>query len=97
MSENTTLWKICMNCCLLKTIKKEDTKTGEIHEHNYSCYECLDKIAKQRLLVFEGLLEIGILDLLPAEDVKADKELDMIEKMWNIIIKLRNRKRSPSI
>lgn len=95
MRENATLWKICMNCCLLKTIKKEGAKTGEIHEHNYSCYECLDKMAKQRLKVFEGLQEIGILDF--KEDIKADKELDMIEKMWNIIIKLRNRKRSPSI
>jgi hypothetical protein len=91
----STLWKICISCSLLKTIRKEGSKTGEIHEYNYSCYECLDKLAKQRQTVFEGLQEIGILDF--PEDVKADKELDMLEKMWNIILKLRNRKRRPSI
>jgi hypothetical protein len=95
MSETATLCKICISCCLPKSIRKEEMKTGEIHEYNYSCYECLNKLRKQRLSIFEGLQEIGILDF--EEDVKADKELDMIEKMWNIIIKLRNKKRSPSI
>lgn len=87
--------KICMNCCLPKTIKKEDVKCdGErtakvfhlIHEYNYSCYECLEKI-RNRLLVYQGLKEVGILELIPPEDKKVDEELDRIEKLWDIYLK----------
>jgi len=43
--------KICMMCCLSKPIKKEnDNKpcVNCIHEYNYSCYECLDNMQKER-------------------------------------------------
>jgi hypothetical protein len=75
-----------MNCCLPKTIKKEDTTTGLIHEYNYSCYECLEKI-RNRLLVYQGLKEVGILELIPPEDKKVDEELDRIEKLWEAKLK----------
>lgn len=38
-------------CCLSKPIKKEnDNKpcVNCIHEYNYSCYECLDNMQKER-------------------------------------------------
>jgi hypothetical protein len=78
-----------MNCCLPKTIKKEDVKCDGlnlIHEYNYSCYECLEKI-RNRLLVYQGLKEVGILELIPPEDKKVDEELDRIEKLWDIYLK----------
>jgi hypothetical protein len=97
-----------MNCCLPKTIKKEDVKCDGlnlIHEYNYSCYECLEKIKGTRRSsltpyyqgkgkekpqvcpVYQGLKEVGILELIPPEDKKVDEELDRIEKLWDIYLK----------
>lgn len=47
--------KKCMICSLIKPIRKEDdpVKTmndDQIHEYNYICYTCLDKLEKERQL-----------------------------------------------
>ena len=59
--------KMCMTCSLLKPIRKEDEKRNfynpnQIHEYNYSCYECLDKLKqKETDLLYQQLKSIGIL------------------------------------
>jgi len=35
--------KKCIVCKKEKIVKFEDSKNGEIHEYNYSCYSCLEK------------------------------------------------------
>ena len=67
-----------MVCCLTKEIKKEDGikkinngMNGEgrstlIHEYNYSCYECLDNMKKQKEKelrdIYDKLKITGIID-----------------------------------
>jgi len=55
-----------MVCCLTKPVKYESDykkKDNGIHEYNYSCYECLDNMKKQRekelLDIYEKMLKIG--------------------------------------
>ena len=61
--------KICMVCCLTKEIKKEDDIkkiNNGIHEYNYSCYECLDNMKKQKekelRTIYDKLKITGIID-----------------------------------
>lgn len=61
--------KKCLVCNFPKEIKKEDNKKYKInmiHEYNYSCYECLDNMKKQRekelLDIYNKLKMTGIID-----------------------------------
>lgn len=64
-----------MVCCLTKEIKKEDDikkinngigRSTLIHEYNYSCYECLDNMKKQKEKelrdIYDKLKMTGIID-----------------------------------
>ena len=58
--------KMCMCCYLLKPVRKEsdDNKShnpNQIHEYNYSCYECLNKIKNSDFL-YKQLKIMGIIE-----------------------------------
>lgn len=59
--------KKCICCNVAKTIGKEGalmpSKNG-IHEHNFSCYECLEHMKKAREMkqMYEKLKILGIID-----------------------------------
>lgn len=69
--------KICMVCCLTKPVKyesdykkKDNGMNGEgrstlIHEYNYSCYECLDNMQKQREKelrdIYDKMMKVGLI------------------------------------
>jgi hypothetical protein len=58
--------KKCLVCNFPKEIKKEDNKKYKInmiHEYNYSCYECLDNMKKQRAKPQASPLEKELLDI----------------------------------
>jgi len=61
--------KMCLVCKSKKQIKKEDSSkklcVNCIHEYNYSCYECLDNMKKQKekqlLDIYEKMKQVGII------------------------------------
>ena len=59
--------KICICCSLLKPIRREDDNKkfhtdNQIHEYNYSCYECLDKLKqREKNYLYQQLKNFGIL------------------------------------
>jgi glycosylphosphatidylinositol transamidase (GPIT) subunit GPI8 len=57
--------KICMVCCLPKLISDKKSCINTIHEYNYSCYECLDNMTKQREKalrdIYDKLKAVGII------------------------------------
>jgi hypothetical protein len=71
--------KKCLVCNFEKAIKKEDDNKKScvncirveqpspfIHEYNYSCYECLDNMAKQREKqlreIYDKMKLVGIIE-----------------------------------
>jgi glycosylphosphatidylinositol transamidase (GPIT) subunit GPI8 len=61
--------KKCIVCNFQKPIKKEDDSkklcVNCIHEYNYSCYECLDNMAKQKEKelrdIYDKMVLVGII------------------------------------
>jgi hypothetical protein len=67
-----------MVCCLTKPVKyesdyksnatfgkKKDNGSTMIHEYNYSCYECLDNMQKQREKelrdIYDKMMKVGLI------------------------------------
>ena len=77
--------KKCLVCDCKKLIKKEDntkpcvnSMNGEgrstlIHEYNYSCYECLDNMQKEREKqlrdIYDKMKEVGFISPIPKVSV----------------------------